>query len=293
MSSSVEIAGNHGDKQNPILSRAASCNHLPDLTVNEPCRPDFRRTFSDNTSPTQAESPLEGEDVAAGKDILRRSSLHSKEKPAIAVSHFTLSADELNGTGNVGDPDTPPVTVPETRPPEPVARPSKTRAMSGRLANFARKPWISSAHSRSPSPSAKSASKHRSMPSEDESIKSQSSAKSASAGSAPETEGAPPTRKRTVLYKRPRRPVIAVVAKSQGDNQASPSSPSTHSLQSKNSLENLTSSLHISTPVLPARSKAAAAAATTGNSFPYGLEPPRKRDPLWNAFRGLEADYQK
>lgn len=288
MSPSVEIASNHASDQNPVLSRAASCNHLPDLSLNEPRRPDFRRTFSDHTAPTQTESSVK-EEVAAGKDILRRSSLRSKERPAIAVSRFTVSADDLHDSAEIVPQDEA-VKVPETRPPEPAARPSsKSRSMPGRLANFARKPWISNADSRAPSPSARGA-KHRSMPSEDDSsTSSQSSSKSVSIGSAPDPDLGVPSRKRSVLYKRPRRPVIAVVAKSQEDNQASPSSPSTHSLQSKTSLENLTSSLHISTPILPARSKAAAASS----SLSTNIEPSQKRDELWNAFRVLEADYQK
>ncbi|RJE23509.1 hypothetical protein PHISCL_04133 [Aspergillus sclerotialis] len=281
-SSSVEIANSHVDDRNHFLQRSASYNHLPKLSVSEPRRPEFRRTFSD-LSPTQTEFPLK-EDVAAGKDILRRTSQRSKEKHAIAVSRFTVSADELNGTANSESQDTV-VKVPETRPPEPVARPSKAQSMSGRLASLARKPWISNADSRSPSPSAKSA-KHRSLPSDDESpTRSQSS----SPRSAPESDGMVPSRRRTVLYKRPRRPVIAVVAKSQEDNPSSPSSPSTQSPRSKGSMENL-SSLHVSTPVLPARPKAAASATPSVSS---GLEQPQRKDELWAAFRGLEADYQK
>lgn len=288
MPPSLEVANNHVDAPNHFLPRSASYSHLPKLSVSEPSRPEFRRTFSDLSSPTQSESPFK-EDVAAGKEILRRTSLRSKERSAVAVSRFTVSAEKVNGAADP-EPQDEAVEVPETRPPEPIARPSKARSMSGRLANFARKPWISSADSRSPSPSAKSA-KHRSFPSDDESpTRSRPSSRSAKTGSATDSDVAVPSRRRTVLYKRPRRPVIAVVAKSQEDNMSVPSSPSTQSPRSKGSLENLSASLHVSTPVLPARVKAA---ASTASSFSSHLEPTQKRDELWGAFRGLEADFQK
>lgn len=284
-SSSVEVANNHADDRNHFLPRSASYTHLPQLSTTEPTRPEFRRTLSDlsSSSPTQTEFPLK-EDVAAGKDILRRTSQRSKGKHAIAVSRFTVSADQLSGTANSESQDTV-LELPETRPPEPVARPSKARAMSGRLAHLARKPWISNSDSRSPSPSAKR-SKHRSMPSlpsDEESPTPQSTSKTT-----PDSDGTV-SRRRTVLYKRPRRPVIAVVA-SQEDNPSAPSSPSTQSPRSKGSLENLSSSPLISTPVLPARPKAA---ASTNPSFSSNLEPPQRKDELWGAFRGLEADFQK
>lgn len=286
--SSTEIMTNNGGDRNTTLSRAASYNYLPDLSQNEPRRPDLRRTFSDQTSPTQS-GPSEKGDVAAGKDILRRSSIRSKERRAIALPRLTVPTNELNGSSAHVPSQDEAVQVPETRPPEPVARPSKTRLMSGRLANFARKPWISAADSRAPSPTGRIG-KHRTLPSEDgSSTSSQSSVKSVPTGSAQESESAPSSRRKTVLYNRPRRPVIALVAKDQEDAQASPSSPS-FSLQSKTSLENLTASLRISTPILPPRSKTK---ATANSSLSSGPDLAQKRDKLWNAFRGLEADYQR
>jgi hypothetical protein len=130
------------DDQNPELSRAASYTDLPSQIATESS---LRRTFSDYAVPALAESPTK-ETVAAGKDILRRTSLRSKDKSKQAsVSQFTLSSSE-----DLKDTDS---FVPETRAPEPAARPSKSRSMSGRIVSLARKPWGSS--SRSPSPSAK------------------------------------------------------------------------------------------------------------------------------------------
>lgn len=249
--------------QTPELSRAASYTDLPSQTATESS---LRRTFSDYAVPTLAESPTK-ESVAAGKDILRRTSLRSKDKPKPTVSRFTLSSSEdLKDTEH----------VPETRAPEPAARPSKSRSMSGRIVSLARKPWGSS--SRSPSPSAKRS-------------KQDSQTAAQSNGRKSEDDPSQPSRKRTILYKRPRRPMVAVVAKGPEDSPISPSSPSGHSLRHRTSFEKFTASLSVSTPVLPPMPKGAAeTAAAYANS---GLDPSRKKDELWGIFRGLEADFQK
>ncbi|CAP94374.1 hypothetical protein E8E15_003152 [Penicillium rubens] len=254
------------DDQNPELSRAASYTDLPSQTATESS---LRRTFSDYAVPTLAESPTK-ETVAAGKDILRRTSLRSKDKSKQAsVSQFTLSSSE-----DLKDTDS---FVPETRAPEPAARPSKSRSMSGRIVSLARKPWGSS--SRSPSPSAK------------RSKQQDSQSPSRSTGRKTEDDQIQPSRRRTILYKRPRRPMLAVVAKGPEDSPGSPSSPSGNSLRHRSSFEKFTASLSVSTPVLPPMPKGAAeTAAAYANA---GTHHARKKDELWGIFRGLEADFQK
>ncbi|CAI7597768.1 unnamed protein product [Penicillium glandicola] len=267
-SPSPETPSYTNDDQRPELSRAASYTDLPSQTATEPS---LRRTFSDYAVPTLAESPTK-ETVAAGKDILRRTSLRSREKskPAsVSISRFTLSSSE-----DLKDVDS---HVPETRAPEPAARPPKSRSMSGRIVSLARKPWGSS--SRSPSPSAKR-SKQR-----------DSQSPTRLSGRKTEDNQTQPSRKRTSLYKRPRRPMLAVVAKGPGDSPSSPSSPSTNSLRYRSSFEKFTASLSVSTPVLPPMPKGAAeTAAAYANA---GTDHTRKKDELWGTFRGLEADFQK
>ncbi|KAG0159335.1 hypothetical protein PDIDSM_6857 [Penicillium digitatum] len=254
------------DDQKPVLSRAASYSDLPNQTA-----PEFilRRTFSDCAVPTLAESPTK-ETVAAGKDILRRTSLRSKDKSRpVSLSRFTLSSSE-----DLKDIDS---HVPETRAPEAAVRPSKSRSMSGRIVSLARKPWGSS--SRSPSPSAK-----RSKQQDSQSPTRSSSRKT-------EDDQTQPSRRRTILYKRPRRPMLAVVAKDLEDSPGSPSSPSSNSLRRRSSFEKFTAALSISTPVLPPMPKGAAeTAAAYANS---GTDQTRNKDELWGIFRGLEADFQK
>lgn len=293
---SVDIPTNPIDEENAFLSRAASYNDLSDIPVTEPGSPGLRRTFSDLTFPNDSASPSK-EDVAAGKDILRRTSLRrNKEKSAVAISRFTLSAEDLNDTAASepsGASPNPPVKYPETKAPEPVARPSKARSMSGRLVNLARKPWgSSSSQSRSPSPSPKPSKGRNSRSDDQPPSKSHGLPPKANSRleSVKETDSVLPSRKRTILSKRPRRPMVAVVTQSQDDSPSTPSSSSPHSLRTKNSLERLAASLHVSTPILPPMPKGAA--ATVGN-FSGNVDLTRKKDELWGVFRGLEADYQK
>ncbi|KAJ6011332.1 hypothetical protein N7451_002744 [Penicillium sp. IBT 35674x] len=271
------------DEGNELLQRAASYTDLPSQADADTGSPSLRRTFSDYAVPTQAESPTKPtkESVAAGKDILRRTSLRSKNRTSAAVTHFTLSSSEdLKDL----DPQNAGTKLPEHRAPEPAARPSKSRSMSGRIVSLARKPFGSS--SRSPSPSTAKRVKQRAeeSPTRSGGRKNESDSDSG------------PTRRRTILYKRPRRPMLAVVAKGHEDSPGSPSSPSSNSpgstlLRHRTSFEKFTASLSVSTPVLPPMPKGAAAtAASFQNTAP---EQSRKKDELWGIFRGLEADFQK
>ncbi|PIG83386.1 hypothetical protein AARAC_006283 [Aspergillus arachidicola] len=273
---SLETPNNHRGGEHVLLPHSASYNHLPDLVASESPSPTLRRTFSDLTYPKDSTS-MSKEDVAAGKDILRRTSLRNKDKSTI--THGALRSS----------PKAPETTkVPETKAPEPVARPSKARSMSGRLVNLARKPWKSSSPSRSPSPPAKGT--RGRMRAEEQSLSS--SPASQSKGLTPldtvtESDPAVLTRRRTILNKRPRLPMVAVVTQSQADSPTTPNSntPSPFTLTAKNSLEKLTSSLNVTTPVLPPMPKTAVASA--------GIDSARKKDELWGVFRGLEADFQK
>ncbi|KAL4800522.1 hypothetical protein BDV19DRAFT_353191 [Aspergillus venezuelensis] len=278
------------EDQNNLLSRAASYNNLPDLPLSEPGSPGLRRTFSDLTFQKQSESPSK-EDVAAGKDILRRTSVRrSKDKSNVAVSRFTVSTEDWTDVPPSEPAEPPPPKVPQTRAPSPVARPSKARSMSGRLVSFARKPWTSSSPNRSTSPPSKT-SRIRSLQGEDSSSQTPSSRSSGSLDLATGPDPAVPTRKRTILSKRPRRPMVAVVTQSRGgpESPSTQSSPSPRSLLAKGSLERLTSSFNVSTPVLPPSSKPTSNPSNTAGA----LESTKKKDELWNTFRGLEADFQK
>lgn len=296
--SSPELLGHRTREERASLSRSASYQNLPETADIGPVSPPLRRTFSDLASPSQAPSPTR-EDVAAGKDILRRTSLRSQSKdPAIAVTRVAdlnqnaekLDEEDVDSDSHSSESqDAPSITIPETRPPEPVAQPSKARVMSGRLVSFARKPWASS----SPSPKPH---RTRSSPTEDapplEEPPAQPDFKAAVQSETPvdDSDTTQPARKRTMLNKRPRRPVVAVVTQhghsGSVDSQKSPASM----LRPKHSFDKFTASLNISTPVLPPNSKST---ATSPMTLASSVEPPRKKDDLWGVFRGLEADNQK
>ncbi|KAL4786143.1 hypothetical protein BJX76DRAFT_133122 [Aspergillus varians] len=290
-SSALEVATIHQDDQDPWLSRAASYNNLPDLSTSEPGSPGLRRTFSDLTVQKESDSPSK-EDVAAGKDILRRTSLRrSKDKSTVAVSRFTVSAEDLTNAPP-SEPPAPPPAIPQTRAPSPVARPSKARSMSGRLVSFARKPWISGSSNQSTSPSSKTP-RLRTLQGEESSSQTPSSRSSGSLDLTTGLDPAAPTRKRTILSKRPRRPIVAVVAQGRAESPSTQSSPSPRSLLPKGSLERLTSSFNVSTPILPPASRTTATPGNIPGNLSGGQDTTRKKDELWSAFRGLEADLQK
>ncbi|KAJ6141268.1 hypothetical protein N7470_010164 [Penicillium chermesinum] len=277
MSLSIDTSRSYpNDDGNALFSRAASYTDLPSQAETEAASPSLRRTFSDYVVPTVSESPTK-ESVAAGKDILRRTSLRSKAKPPPTVSHFTLSSSE----------DLQEITTQDVEPkllghraPEPAARPSKGRSMSGRIVSLARKPWGSS--SRSPSPSAKKT---------QQKLEDQSPTRKGSRNTEEsDSDSAPPSRRRSILYKRPRRPMLAVVAKGDDDPPSSPVSPS-QSLRNRTSFEKFSASLSVSTPVLPPMPKGAAATAASFQN--NGADQSRRKDELWGIFRGLEADFQK
>lgn len=290
---------NRGDDTS-FLSRAASYNNLRELPASEPGSPGLRRTFSDITSPDGSQSPSK-EGVSTGKDILRRTSMRSKTKATVTVSRFTLSEEDLTAAaGNrtdgarreTSDGDAQGYPAVLTKAPEPVARPLKARSMSGRLARLARKSWVPSSSSRSPSPTPKSprrrlGRREGQSPTKSAAQNVQDPASFAATADSPSHQT---SRKRTVLNKRPRRPRLAVVT--QNDTPSAPNSPSKYSLRARNSFEKITASfsVNVTTPILPPMPKGAAA---TVASFTANADRPRKKDELWSVFRGLEADYQK
>ncbi|KAL1868369.1 hypothetical protein Plec18167_008294 [Paecilomyces lecythidis] len=275
-----------------FLHRSASYNHLPDIKVEDESAA-MKRTFSDVNLAALRDSPSK-ESVETEKAILRRASQRTANaKPKIAVSQFTLSAEDLKDATGVNIEDAATVPIPETKPPEPAVRPSRVRSMSGRLANLARKSWIStSSSSRSPSPT-KGTNKQKGTPLKESSQVGEQDPSSLRPpvpeiqediiSKPPPTE---PGRRRTVL-KRGRRPLSALVSRSKNDTLTIHPTPSSNSLRSRASMDRFASAVNVSTPVLPPVPKAPVVPPTAG------MDPPRKKDELWGVFRGLEGDYQK
>jgi hypothetical protein len=287
------------DDPEPFLHRAASFNSTSEDIETGPGSSGVKRTFSDVSLPGKTESPSK-ENFLMGKDILRRVTLRSpSSKSKTAVSRFTFSQELDEGAG---------FSIPEAStlkekshnvaagssskdaPPELVTRPAKARSVSGKIVTLARRTWISSS-SRSPSPSPKQ-SRRRGARSREQSPTPRSHAPSADSFTSKRdprdakttATAVEPARKKTASNKRPRRPLSALVSRSKSDDLLP--SPSSASLRSRISYENLTS-LNVSTPVLPPIPR------STATSLPASVDAPRKKDELWSVFRGLEGEFQK
>ncbi|EEP82531.1 predicted protein [Uncinocarpus reesii 1704] len=266
------------------LTRSASYNYIPALI------PDgdgtlMRKTLSEvnlTHSTDQQTHSQKTEDFATGKEILRQSSLRSKRKNG---STFTLGDDDGNraSMANGGS----------ARTTESTDRSRKTKTVAGALASLTRKPWKTS---RSPSPSQSNKDMIRRLgrsngqisPAEIETAIHDNTLTEPVKDSG-KYKANDPARTTAVLTKRNKRPLSVTAAKDQNDKPPSVSrSPSIRSLRRKSSLERLAASVGLSRQDIP---------PIPQNSPPEVTklkpEQPRKRDELWNVFRGLDADFQK
>ncbi|KAN0083299.1 Protein of unknown function (DUF1765) domain containing protein [Elaphomyces granulatus] len=308
---STEAVQSHGSSS--PLHRAASYNSVVQLEA-ETIAPEVevRKSFSDLALSTKSEPPSK-ENFFTNRDILRRVSLRTPNgKSKIAVSRFTLSTEELNEAVGFSvkdeatestEPDVAQVDVKElddnrppssseTKLPDPETRPSKARSVSGKIATLARKSWMPTSSSRSPSPSAKDSKRKTTQSREQSPLRTRvPSPKLAGQQDSDHAKGAvAPSKnvlKKPPLEKRTRRPLSVLVSRAKPDESNSPPSPSSLSLRSKTSFEKLRSTFALSTPVLPPLPKAVPL------SLPAHMEPSRKKDELWSVFRALESDYQK
>ncbi|KAK2767811.1 hypothetical protein FQN54_003970 [Arachnomyces sp. PD_36] len=285
MSSTVE--GFRNEANSSLLNRPASYNHLPSL--NRPSDPDIKRTFSEHNLPLSAESAarLEKDNVATGKDILRRSSLRSSGDKA-KRSGFTLPSEE-NDDATTNKPEV--VNGGDNAKAD--SQPPKARSVSGALANLARKPWMAS---RSPSPSSKGARRKAGRTRDSSPTRTDTSTLKPGSPSKPARHARTPSESRpelmrrgSVLSKKSSRPLnILTSSKGKPEPDNIPKSPSTHSLRGRASFERFTSAFGNSTSDVPPVPQ-----PPVGTLQPPSTESSRKKDELWGVFRNLDADYQK
>lgn len=295
----------------PPLHRAASYNSVVQLEAESIQVPEVRKSFSDLALSAKSETPSK-ENFFTNKDLLRRVSLRAPNgRSKIAVSRFTLSTEELNeavglnvkdeatestepdvAQANVKEPDdTPPPSSSETKLPDPGTRPSMARSVSGKIATLARKSWMPTSSSRSPSPSTKDSKRKTTQSREQSPLRNRvPSPKVVGQQDSDSAKGAVALSKNVLkkppMEKRARRPLSVLVSRAKPDDSSGPPSPSSLSLRSKTSFEKLKSSFSLSTPALPPLPKPAPLPLTH-------MEPSRKKDELWSVFRALESDYQK
>ncbi|WEW55112.1 hypothetical protein PRK78_000540 [Emydomyces testavorans] len=269
--------GNDGDSS-PQLTRSASYNHIPKLSLDEDNNY-MRKTLSEVNlaySTDHKTSLQKTDDFTTGKEILRQSSLRSKRKSASA---FTLGDEDEAGAETTDGKN--------TRTSERPDRSRKTNSVSDAIASLTRRSWKGS---RSPSPSQTNKdAKRRSRRSSGLNLFEPPISDGTPAEPGQDEgkrRGIDPVRTTSVLSKRNRRPLSVIAAKEKSD--ARPSISRTPSLRRKSSLEKLAASVGLFKNDVP----------PVPQNFPPNVtmlkpEQPRKRDELWNVFRGLDADYQK
>lgn len=286
------------------IHRPASYTYLPlsaDLD-GEVSGGAIKRTFSENvlatidgteqrlppafidpsTVQTQAASPV-------GVSVDRRKSPRPAAKPNITISKFAIAA-------KAGNDD----TAYESRglpKPRKSHREAMSHSVTRSLSGFAPKSWIPT--SRSPSPSTRNgwnatqdevtstvqpSEHHSSPPTSLQQIDGKVDKDEASkfAGS--------PSRNRSVISKKTRRPLSTFLQKSPGEPTLG-RRPSFNSLRKSLSSDKLPSGS--SSPWSAERVPPMPRSMSKERSLTMGLDTPRKKDELWTAFRTLDSDFQK
>ena len=285
----------HNQNETNGLPRSASYSHLPGVQESQPTE-GIKRTFSDNVlalspdgSPQLRHSPY-----VPSKELLRSASRRGKGK--IAVTKFTLSAEDLGGS-----------PLKEMKKPGPVpvtekSKPSTGRSVSSTFRNLARRSWKTSSRSPSPAPREhkKLAKSRNSSPDKKQSISivSEPVVESPPAASRPpfsdgtELRTYPETtlsawQKSDAPNKTSRRPLSAILQMNKSETQLKLSKkPSLPSLRSNGSSDKMSKMPLVNIPPIPSSlsSDRLSSASTDIN---------RKKDPLWSVFRALEGDFQK
>ena len=282
------------------LSRSASFTNIPGAQQAAP-EAGIKRTFSENILSLSSEISIQPNSSAhsANKQVFRRASRKIKKK--LSAPKVTVSSEDSSPNGSI--------LGFNTRSSEGTGRPkTPSRSVADTFRTLARKPWISTS-SRSPSPSP---SPRRSR--NGESSRGRSPTKKASVLSSAEPITPPlpvashvsPRSSRLLEEELPQPPEIKHIVRPTtpkpekisrplsllgGKNKSETSlnrlsrTSSSFSLRSKSSSDNLRMSL-IRVPPIPS-------SISTDRLSAASADVKRMKDPLWNAFRTLEADYQK
>jgi len=264
------------------LSRSASFTYIPGAQQSIP-EAGIKRTFSENVLSLSSEISIKPNWPAhsANKQVFRRASRKIKKK--LSAPQVTVSSEESLSFGSVPGPS--------TRTPDGAGRPkTPSRSVVDTFRSLARKPWISTT-SRSPSPSSKHLRNG-------ESTRGRSPTKAASALSSAEPITAPlpiavhmsPRSSRLLEEELPQAPEIKHVVQSttpqpEGTLHRLSRTSSSFSLRSKASSDSIRFSF-MKVPPIPS-------SVSTDRLSAASADVNKRKDPLWNAFRTLEADYQK
>lgn len=262
--------------------RALSLEVLPEVMVERPA--------SKGEIPSQ--TPLSKEEIQKVERIGRRKSLVAR--PKSWIQRVKSSPDRLSLREPI-------LTTPADAPPVPtISKDKQTKSVSGSLANFARKSWISS--SRSPSPSGnklKKDNENNGSPSRDpkkvlrKDSKTDSKTLSVPTVSSvreeeeevipvvPDVDSKPKEKGPSTFQKLRQRPQSVLMS----FTNLQSSNSSTSSLQNS-SMDNRSTPRTSTDKVPPLPRKMSSERLSM-------IEMPRRRDELWSAFRTLENDYAK
>lgn len=297
--------GSSGDaKSHSSILRSASYAQLPPNPSSKivPTRTDdIRRSFSENVLANghgiaeRRSFVRDGsKDILASRGPLKRAdsskhlNTHSASDPKITVSKFTLGEDQ---------------PIEDTAPLAKVSKAEGTlelervrRSVSGSISKFARRSWISTSRSPSPSPRKRrsgleeevAAATQQDIQKDIEQVQlvSRSRAQNEPVNGATNGQVSGTVRRNSFLGRKSRRPMSALVSKG-----TSADVPSVPPIPKSFSTDKLTSLRHKPSNIgdVPAVPRSTSYERLQG----LGADTPRKKDELWSVFRNLDGHYQK
>lgn len=294
-----ETSGNSRDYDE--LPRAASYTTLPTLT-DQPSAEGIKRTYSDDVLASKSHDTADADQSVRGpsKGLLRARSKHGKQE--VAITQLSVSSEDLASAANHAT-----SSQPQTPPSVDKPRPASGRSVSNTFRSLARRSWKMPS-SRSPSPSApnrqsEAKSRNTSPLRKTSKFSNSTTANNTPAAPIPPLQaGSSSASSKNGLSsashatggqggfstESPQKQSIhANVSTTDGENDAVFSRrPSLRSLRSRASSDKLPKTSNGKIPPVPSSLSSERSSATSNDSA-------KKKDPLWNAFRLLEADYQK
>ena len=278
------------------IPRSASYTQLPATTGPDASfeRDGVKRTFSENLIANPKTNTFRHASIKKGSKrgrdldgyqghngLLRRLSTHSKSGPQVTISGFQLGGDE---------------DIPKSGYQHSLKEQSSTtsidakpRSVAGSMARLKRQSWMAS--SRSPSPSKRKLSErrpntadgdaHRASPSQ---LPLNANAQSESAIS--DFNGSSRIEQNDMRRKKSRRPISSYLSMTnlRDANSRTPAIPKSLS----------TDRLPIShAHTSPEKPPSLPSSKSFERLNAFGADSPRRKDDLWNAFRSLDADFQK
>ncbi len=297
----IPVGEINGEKAPPLLPRSASYTKLEPHEkpqILQPRNDIIRRSYSENvlantfeklerrpSSKNLSSNILKPRRSMKRKDSTKRRSAQSDLNSETPIANFAVGADDASET-SAWDPNS------AKHAPTP-DRQWMRRSISGSISKIARRSWLSTSRSPSPSPN-KRLSRQDKYGGEDR-TRSSSGSQSTSRPKTPENEAEDSatnghtngmSRRNSLLRRKSRRPLSAILGK-----DAAADAPSVPAIPKSFSTDKLPSLNHKRSMLggIPAVPRSSSLERLQG----IGVETPRKKDELWSAFRSLDGDFHK